>query len=77
MSEREHDKDRYGGDYSVFDVNTDHIEDCEGACKADTKCDAWTYVNPGVQRTHAVCYLKSVIPAISDNACCVSGAKIR
>ena len=26
---------------------------------------------------HARCYLKSVIPAISDNACCVSGTKIR
>src|SRR5262245_16199617 len=41
MSEREHDKDRLGGDYLGFDVNTDHIEDCEAACKADTKCAAW------------------------------------
>jgi hypothetical protein len=77
MSEREHDKDRYGGDYSVFDVNTDHIEDCEGACKIDTRCAAWTYVKPGAIRPHAICALKSVIPAISDNACCVSGTKIR
>jgi hypothetical protein len=42
MSEREHDKDRLGGDYSGFDVNT--AEDCEGACKRDAKCAAWTYV---------------------------------
>ena len=77
MSEREHDKDRYGGDYSNFDVSTDHTEDCERACKDDPKCAAWTYVKPGVQRPRAVCYLKNVIPAISDNVCCVSGTKIR
>jgi hypothetical protein len=77
MSEREHDKDRYGGDYSNFDVSTDHMEDCERACKDDPKCAAWTYVKPGVQRPRAVCYLKNVIPANSDNVCCVSGTKIR
>jgi hypothetical protein len=77
MSEREHDKDRYGGDYTYFDVTTDHIEDCEGACRTDTKCVAWTYVKPGVLKPQAVCALKSVIPAISDNPCCVSGTKIR
>ena len=76
MSEREHDKDRYGGDYSGFDVSTDHMEDCERACKDDPKCAAWTYVKPGVQRPRAVCWLKNVIPAISDNVCCVSGTKI-
>jgi hypothetical protein len=54
MSEREHDKDRWGGDYFSFDISTDHIEDCKGACKADTKCAAWTYVKPGVLRPHAV-----------------------
>src|SRR6202043_344604 len=47
MSEREHDKDRYGGDYKYIDITTDHIEDCEGACKADTECAAWTYVKAG------------------------------
>jgi hypothetical protein len=77
MSEREHDKDRYGGDYLGFDVNTDHIEDCEAACKADTKCAAWTYIKRGLHGPRARCYLKSVIPAISDNVCCVSGTKIR
>src|SRR5215470_19552112 len=33
-----HDRDRLGGDYTGFDANTDHIEDCETACKDDTKC---------------------------------------
>jgi hypothetical protein len=76
MSEREHDKDRLGGDYTGFDVNTDHIEDCETACKGDAKCAAWTYVKPGIQGPHARCWLKSVVPAISDNPCCVSGTKL-
>jgi PAN domain len=77
MSEREHDKDRLGGDYRGFDIRTDHIEDCENACKSDEKCTAWTYVKPGVQKPQARCYLKNVIPAASDNVCCVSGKKIR
>jgi PAN domain len=77
MSEREHDKDRFGGDYSGFDVTTDHIELCEDTCKTDSKCFAWTYVKPGIQASQARCYLKSVVPAISNNACCVSGTKIR
>jgi PAN domain len=77
MSEREHDKDRLGGDYSGFDARTDHIEDCEVACKNDAKCAPWTYVKPGVRGPRARCYLKNVIPAASDNVCCVSGTKIR
>jgi len=77
MSEREHDKDRLGGDYLGFDIRTDHIEDCENACKRDEKCAAWTYVKAGVQKPQARCYLKNVIPAASDNVCCVSGTKIQ
>jgi hypothetical protein len=76
MSEREHDKNRYGGDYKNFDISTDHIEDCEGACKVDTQCAAWTYVKPGALRPNATCWLKNVTPAISDDVCCVSGRKI-
>ena len=77
MNEREHDKNRWGGDYFSFDIGSDHIELCEDACKTDTKCLAWTYVKPGIQASQARCYLKSVIPAISDDACCVSGTKTR
>jgi hypothetical protein len=77
MSEREHDKDRWGGDYYGFDIKADHIEDCEDTCKNDTKCAAWTYVKPGVKRPQALCFLKNVVPVASDDACCVSGTKIR
>jgi hypothetical protein len=76
MSEREDGKDRRGGDYLCFDVRIDHIEDCETDCKADMKCAAWTYVKPAVISPNARC-MKSVVPAASDNTCCVSGTKIR
>ena len=77
MSERAHDTDRFGGDYRGFDVNVDHTELCEDACKNDTKCLAWTYVKPGIQTQMARCWLKDVVPASSNNVCCVSGTKTR
>jgi hypothetical protein len=77
MSQREDAKDRLGGDYFDFDVKIDHIEDCENACKGDSKCAAWTYVKPGYKGSQARCYLKSVAPVMSDNPCCVSGRKLR
>jgi PAN domain len=77
MSEREHDTDRFGGDYRGFDVNAGHIELCEDACKNDTKCLAWTYVKPGIQTQMARCWLKGVVPASANNICCVSGTKTR
>jgi hypothetical protein len=77
MSEREHDKNRWGGDYTGFDIRSDHVELCESACKDDTKCLAWTYVKPSIQGPQARCWLKNVIPAVSNDVCCVSGAKTR
>lgn len=77
MSEREHDKNRWGGDFNSFAVESDRTEACEDACKNETKCVAWTYVKPGVQAPQARCYLKNVVPAISDDVCCVSGTKTR
>ncbi|GLH75574.1 hypothetical protein SSBR45G_04820 [Bradyrhizobium sp. SSBR45G] len=77
MSDREHDRNRWGGDYSSFDVRTDRVEDCENACKIAEQCSAWTYVRPGLQRTSAVCWLKNVVPAVSVDNCCVSGTKLR
>jgi PAN domain len=47
-----------------FDVEIDRIEDCENACKADTKCAAWTYVKPGYEGPQATCYLKSAVPGV-------------
>lgn len=49
--------------------------ECEGICKNNGLCRAWTMVKPGVQGPKARCYLKDRIPAARANNCCVSGAK--
>jgi hypothetical protein len=76
MSKWEIDTDRFGGDYASVDIKTDHIELCEAACRSDLKCLAWTYVKPAVPGAQALCWLKSVVPAMSNTTCCVSGTKI-
>jgi hypothetical protein len=61
----------FGGDYLGYDTNAP--DTCETACKKDGRCQAWTYVNPGIQGPSARCYLKSVIPSPTNNSCCTSG----
>jgi hypothetical protein len=46
---------------------------CQSACRADTRCAAWTYVRPGVHGAQARCYLKHSVPERSASPCCVSG----
>lgn len=49
--------------------------ECEGICKNNGLCRAWTMVKPGVQGPKARCYIKDRVPAARSNTCCVSGAK--
>jgi hypothetical protein len=65
--------DRPGNDYKNFDVSDANA--CEGACKGDSGCRAWTYVNPGVQGPSARCWLKNAVPPSRQNNCCTSGVK--
>ena len=64
--------DRPGGDYTSFDLNGTYPSDCRDACAKDGKCQAWTYVRPGVQGPKARCWLKSTVPAPVNNTCCIS-----
>ncbi|MEZ5668254.1 MAG: PAN domain-containing protein [Alphaproteobacteria bacterium] len=66
---------RTGGDYANFDLAAANPMMCRAACQADAACQAWTYVNPGVQGPNARCWLKSSVPPPTTNACCVSGVK--
>ena len=66
---------RLGGDYRSFDLATADPALCQQQCLNESKCVAWTYVNPGVQGNQARCWLKSTIPGPTRNACCVSGTK--
>jgi len=47
--------------------------ECEGLCKNEGRCRAWTMVKPGVQGQKALCYLKDRIPTARKNNCCASG----
>ena len=67
--------DRMGGDYRGFALREPDPQQCREACAADARCLAYTYVNPGVQRAEAMCYLKNVVPAPRRDGCCTSGAR--
>jgi hypothetical protein len=66
--------DRVGGDYRNFETPANANGDpCAAACKAETRCRAWTYVRPGYQGPSARCYLKSRVTPPRRKPCCVSG----
>lgn len=69
-------RDRAGSDYTSFVTSTSAASVCQQSCINDNRCNAYTYVRPGVQGASAVCYLKTVAPASTPNSCCVSGAKL-
>jgi hypothetical protein len=63
----------YGADYSNFWNASPEPKLCQDACRSDTKCAAWTYVQPGVQGPQSRCWLKSRVPQATKNDCCTSG----
>ena len=48
---------------------------CQNACAREARCQAYTWVRPGVQKPKAVCWLKDGVPSPTRNADCVSGVK--
>ncbi len=67
--------DRPGSDYANFNLPSPDYGLCERACNNDGRCQAWTYVRPGVQGPTARCWLKTAVPPARANQCCVSGTK--
>lgn len=69
-----------GSDYNIthFGVGTDP-KVCEAACRADSKCRAWTYVIRGLPEGSGDCCLKSSVPcpvqSTGVSSSCISGAK--
>jgi hypothetical protein len=66
---------RGGGDYTSMDQSTSDPGECEAACNADSRCQAWTSVRPGVQGPAARCWLKAGVPPPTSDPCCTSGVK--
>jgi len=62
-----------GSDYRHFALDAGQWAQCQGTCKAETECLAWTFVQPGVQGPRAQCWLKNKIPPAAANTCCISG----
>jgi hypothetical protein len=66
---------RAGQDYRSFFMAKADASLCEDSCRSEANCKAWTYVKPGVQGPQAKCWLKSGVPPLTSNNCCVSGLK--
>jgi hypothetical protein len=70
----ENNTDRPGSDYDRFHINDQRPDRCQSECLLQRdRCKAWTYVRPGIQHKHAVCYLKNTVPPARSNTCCISG----
>lgn len=65
--------DRPGQDLRSFDLPRADPELCRAACAQESRCQAYTYVKPGVQGAKARCWLKHSVPAAVTNNCCTSG----
>jgi|tagenome__1003787_1003787.scaffolds.fasta_scaffold20961510_1 hypothetical protein len=72
----EYGKDRLGSDIANFNLPADASPAyCQGACTANSSCQAWTFVRAGWQGPTPRCWLKNPAPAPTDAFCCVSGQK--
>ena len=67
--------DRPGGDYSSSLVASRDPADCALVCERDRRCRAWSFNYPTDVAGGAVCWLKSNVPARTQDNCCVSGVR--
>ena len=67
--------DRPGGDYQSAPVATGDPADCALVCERDKRCRAWSFNYPTDMTNGAVCWLKSNVPARTQDNCCVSGVR--
>src|SRR3984893_9780674 len=67
--------DRPGGDYSSSLVASGDPADCALVCERDRRCRAWSFNYPTDVAGGAVCWLKSNVPARTQDNCCVSGVR--
>lgn len=68
--------DRWGADYSIFDVTSGGANTCYQACAKDKQCLAWTFHRPGSKGKLGECHLKSKVSHGRSNPCCISGVLI-
>ncbi len=71
----EYGMDRFGSDFERYSLEEADPEICLRYCLENTDCKAFTYVEPDVQESNAVCYLKSSVPELTEYDVCVSGVR--
>ncbi|HEV8240945.1 MAG TPA: PAN domain-containing protein [Thermoanaerobaculia bacterium] len=62
-----------GSDYVGFDAASAFV--CRNTCGGDSRCQAWTWVKPGIQGPIGNCWLKSRVPTLVRDNCCNSGSR--
>ena len=67
--------DMPGSYYTSVELNSQNPGECQFICQRDSKCLAWAYVKPGVQKPKAVCWLKNAVPPTHPDPNVTSGVK--
>ena len=62
-----------GRDYAHFNAPSAFV--CRNTCGGESRCQAYTWVKPGIQGPNGVCWLKDSLPNIVKDACCDSGPR--
>jgi hypothetical protein len=62
-----------GRDYASFDAPSAAV--CRSTCGGESRCQAYTWVKPGIQGPSGRCWLKASLPAIVKDACCDSAPR--
>lgn len=62
-----------GSDYTNFTADSWPV--CRNTCGGDSRCQAWTWVKPGIQGPTGRCWLKHRLPTIVKDNCCNSGSR--
>lgn len=61
-----------GFDYADFNASSAFV--CRNSCGGDSRCQAWTWVKPGIQGPSGHCWLKDGVPTLVRDNCCNSGS---
>ena len=72
----ENNVNRWGADYSIFEIESGGANACHQACAKDKQCLAWTFHRPGTRGKPGECHLKSKVAQGRSNPCCVSGVLV-
>lgn len=72
MGQLEIGTNRQGYDFDAFGKPAGNAELCAEMCRADSACDAMTYV-----KSTGICWLKNGVPAASAHADMISAVKVK